>query len=184
MSSRKYKRLILILFCITSTYLSAQPTNLDWYVGTWKYENISNGDEIIVKLKKGIFNIPIVFGGGVEDCLVGVYSYKKNNQLLINNLERINEQQNYSYPIQLLPSSINPTEKFLFSIIDYTIQNGNGKFKYIYSAGSFIELNTISPKTIKWKLVVEEQEYFYYEQIDRFPEGTNLPLEIILTKIE
>jgi len=178
------KTLTTILFCFSISFLFSQNINLDWYVGTWKYENSAYGEELIIKLKKSQWEIPSSFGGGTEDCLVGVYSYKKNNLLLVDNLEKINEQQNYLYPIQLLSSVTNPTGKFSLSIIDFTILNGKGDYKLIYGTGSILEMNTISPKTIKWNLVIDEQEYFYYDQIDRFPKGTNLPKNIILSKIE
>lgn len=71
----------------------------------------------------------------------------------------------------------------MLNIIDYTISNGRGKFKNI-GVPSTISYNSSSPKAINLKLKVVEQEYFYYEQIDRFPEGTSLPKNIILSKIE
>jgi len=176
------KILIVILFCFSITYISAQPANLDWYVGTWKYENTSTGEELIIKLKKSQEVVPPTFGGGIEECLVGVYRYKKNNLILADKLDLFNEN--------LVPFGCPGTisigrdiSHLMLCIKDYTITNGRGKYKTI-SIPSTVVYNTSSPKTIKWKLVVEEQEYFYYEQIDRFPEGTNLPIEIVLTKVE
>ena len=176
------KILLTILFCLSITFLSAQNINLDWYVGTWKYENTSTGEELIIKLKKSQFtNLP-VFGGAVEDCLVGVYKYTKNHQILVDRLDLLNENiVPFSCPITI--SSGKSSLRFLLCVVDYTIVNGREKYKTI-DVPSTVEYISSSPKTIKWKLVVVEQEYFYYEQIDRFPEGTNLPREVILTKVE
>ena len=172
-----------ILFAsLSASLLPAQNIDLDWYVGTWKYENASAGDELIIKLKKSQFtNLP-TFGGSVENCLVGVYRFKKNNQLWIDKLDTFNENLvPFSCPITInLGKNI---LNLLLCVTDYTIVNGRGEYKTI-NVPSRIEYNSSAPKTIKWKIVVEEQEYFYYAQIDRFPEGTNLPTDIILTKVE
>jgi len=176
------KTLITILFCFLISFLFAQNINLDWYVGTWKYQNSANGEELIIKLKKSQWEIPSSFGGGTEDCFVGVYSYKKNNQILVNKLDLFNEElAPFACPITLTNSNV-PSE-LLLNIKDYTTSNGRGKFKII-GIPSTISYNSSSPKAINWKLEVVEQEYFYYEQIDRFPKGTNLPKNIILFKVE
>jgi len=176
------KLLITILFCFSISFLFAQNINLDWYVGTWKYENSANGEELIIKLKKSQWEIPSSFGGGTEDCLVGVYSYRKNNQILVNKLGLFNEElAPFACPITLTPSFA--PSKLMLDIIDYTVTNGRGKFKRI-GIPSTVSYNSSSPNAISWKLEVVEQEYFYYEQIDRFPEGTNLPRSIILFKVE
>ena len=176
---------ILILIISTSfnvNFLFAQNINLDWYVGTWKYENTSTGEELIIKLKRSQFIELPIFGSGIVDCLVGVYRYKANNQTIVDKLDLFNlDLEPYDCPITL--SSRKSTLLLSLSIIDYSITNGRGKFKSI-NVPSTVVYNSSSPKTIKWKLVIEEQEYFYYAQIDRFPEGTNLPIEIILTKVE
>lgn len=176
------KILIILLFCFSITYISAQPANLDWYVGTWRYENTSTGEELIIKLKRSQFTELPIFGSEIVDCLVGVYRYKANNQIIVDKLNLFNlDLEPYDCPITL--SSRKSISLLSLSVIDYSITNGRGKFKSI-NVPSTVVYNTSSPKTIKWKLVVEEQEYFYYEQIDRFPEGTNLPFEIVLTKVE
>lgn len=176
------RSLITILFCFSISFLFAQNINLDWYVGTWKYENTANGEEFIIMLKKIQKLIHPAFGEGTEDCLVGVYSYKKNNQILVNKIDLFNEVLvPYACPITLIQSYAH--SKLMLNIIDYSISNGRGKFKSI-GIPSTISYNSSSPKAINWKLEVVEQEYFYYEQIDRFPEGTNLPRNIILFKVE
>ena len=176
------KILIILLFCFSITYISAQPANLDWYVGTWKYENTSTGEELIIKLKRSQFTELPIFGSEIVDCLVGVYRYKANNQIIVDKLNLFNlDLEPYDCPITL--SSRKSISLLSLSVIDYSITNGRGKFKSI-NVPSTVEYISSSPKTIKWKLVVVEQEYFYYEQIDRFPEGTNLPREVILTKVE
>lgn len=71
------KILTTILFCFSISFLFSQNINLDWYVGTWKYQNSANGEEFIIMLKKTQKLIHPAFGEGTEDCLVGVYSYKK-----------------------------------------------------------------------------------------------------------
>lgn len=176
--------LITILIIFTLTTLPAQSVSLEWYVGTWKYENIQTGDEFIIKLRKAQREIPAVFGGGTEECLVGVYSYKKNNQLLIDNINRFYDNINpVSYPICVFSSNDGLNIKLGLGVIDYTMTNSKSKFKMIYEPSS-LEFNTLSPATIKWKLVVTEQEYIFTPIEERFPRGTNLPMEMILTKVE
>lgn len=176
------KILTTILFCFSISFLFAQNINLYWYVGTWKYENSANGEELIIKLKKTQKLIPLAIGEGTEECLVGVYSYKKNNQILVNKLDLFNKElEPYACPITLTTS--NSPSKLMLNIKDYIISNGRGEYKSI-GVPSTISYNSSSPKAINWMLEVVEQENFYYEQIDRFPEGTNLPKNIILSKVE
>lgn len=170
-----------LLFALIN--LSAQSVTLDFYIGTWKYENTDTGDEFIIKLRKTQYEIPNVFGGGTEDCLVGVYSLKKNNQLIQNNFEKFHETLNpNSYPILILDGLNGNHTELLLSVKDYTLTNSRGEYKFL--SPCHIYFKTLSPKTINWVIKITEQELLFTAPEDRFPTGTNLPTNLILTKVE
>ena len=175
--------LITILIIFTLTTLPAQSVSLEWYVGTWVYSDPSIGEEFTVKLRKVQYEKPVTFGGGFAECLVGVYRYKKDNQTLIDNLNKLyNNTDPILYPIWVLSSTDGLNTKLGLCVVDYTLSNSKGEYKSI--GLSSLEFNTLSPATIKWTLVVTEQEYIFTPIEERFPRGTNLPTEMILTKVE
>lgn len=87
------------------------------------------------------------------------------------------------YPICVFSSNDGLNIRLGLGVIDYTMTNSKSKFKMIYEPSS-LEFNTLSPATIKWTLVVTEQEYIFTPIEERFPRDTNLPTEMILTKVE
>lgn len=114
-------------FIISSFLASAQYTaNLDYFAGTWKYENAGTGEEFILKLKMGNES-------GTGSYLVGAYSYKKNNIVVIDCLHHyyINYTDKFDYPVYATNQShsqslVNPNLLFMFfydSLLNYHSTN-------------------------------------------------------------
>lgn len=108
-------------------FASAQYTaNLDYFAGTWKYENTATGEEFILKLKRG--DEP-----GSGSYLVGAYLYKKNNIVVIDCLNHYykNYANKFEYPVYATnkarnPSWVNPNLLYMFfsdSLLNYRSRN-------------------------------------------------------------
>lgn len=175
---RKLIIVILVFFCFITVY--AQEITLDFCVGTWKYENPSTGEEFIMKLRKTQYEIPHAFGGGMQDCLVGVYLHKKNGIILTDCMNKFldNIKGNY-FPIWITGDN-NP---LYLSIKDYDKKNGHGKVKII-GGSSRLSFYSQSPKQLRMVLKDDGHEGVYVDANDMYPLGTSLPTDIILTKIE
>jgi len=107
------------------------------------------------------------FRGGTQDCLVGVYSFKKNNLLIHNNFDKFYDNIDpISYPIRVLGGANGDHTNLLLRVTDYTLTNSKGKYKSIGPCN--LKFNTLSPKTIKWELEVTEEEFLFTDPVDRF----------------
>lgn len=154
----------------TSALLSGQNIpNYDFYVGTWVYETPS--EQFIMKTKKTDY----VFYGKTVYILIATYRYVKNGVTIyddLNTLSTTNKQMVniWLYSVGDLPSNQVPTRLIL---------QMNDHIKRKQVDGLFIELVSVSPPKIKWKL----KEVEWSQEGDELP-GFSVPEEMILTKVE
>lgn len=171
------KLLLAIVLVLCSVTVKAQYTvNIDYYVGTWKYENSGTGEEFIMKLKKKHEN-------GTGDYLVGAYSYKKNGVIVIDCLYHYSQDyaNKFHYPIYATNSSyalsnVNPNYLYMFF------------YDFIYNYKSRCSALSIEnhiytgsgPKKMEFFLSTGEGVYG-----DNFPPSNfSVPEYLILTKQE
>ena len=177
------KFFILVSLLIIFTNLYSQTSNLNFLIGEWKWTDANGAIEFIIKLRKTQYTLSSYFGGGTKECVVGTYVYKKNGQILIDNSE---EQNQNDEPIQF-PIWIDA--ELGLGVRDYLTINNKGQKKYLSGFSKIEIVSENSPKQIRWiindnreQLIVtidsdDGEDYF-------FPEGTSLPTNIILTKVE
>lgn len=136
-----------------------------------------------MKLRKSQHEIPKVFGGGFEDCLVGVYTHKKSGVIIADCTNQFWDNKDGAYlPIWIMSPKDNRNWLYL-SIKDYNSKNGKGEPK-IMGGDSRLYFHPQSPKTIRMILTDEGYERVYLDEGDVYPTGTTLPTDVILTKIE
>ena len=185
------KKITVILFlCISTITGYSQNEIFDYYVGSWRWENPQTGESFIVTLKKGSHKLNEYNGGGTEECIIGAYKYIKNNIVIIDKsseLEKIYDNS-IRYPIWAdIPSDSTYTVYFI--VQDYEKTNSYGEAKVMGGDGVCrLEYVSSSPKRIRWDLTRVDtggwDELWAVDERQIFPEGTSLPTNIILTKVE
>lgn len=178
----KIKNAILIsILCLNINLLSGQGVvkrqtysiNLEAYVGTWEFT--SGSDIFRITLKKGSKDIDTSFGS----CLIGDYSYSKNNVILdnylISEIPTIYNEITYKSIIifadngkLISVNSANPNELYMYF---YDKQ----RKKRVYSG----RIQLISPTQIRWILEDDEGDY---DADDWVEPGFSVPTNIIMTK--
>ena len=170
---------ILVLTGIFSINLYAQHTeNLDFYVGTWKYENQQTGEEFVLKLRKTSY---VLHNNVSPECVVGAYTYKKNGQIVTDCMDK------FSLNLNIMPvfatnssqssSSVNPNRLYMY-VTDYGKFCPNGDTKRTRSNELLLESNA-SPNKIRWILKNDRGPVLADEAP---PEEFSIPVDIILTK--
>ena len=177
--------IVIVMFFISGTCnLYSQTFNVDFFEGEWRWSDSSGENEFTIILKRKVYNRLKAFGGGVDDCLVGVYKYKKDGNIVVDKLSELNKDVNVvQYPIWI-------TSYLGLGVWDYLTRNGRGEYKYMGSPFCKVEIISLdTPKQIRWILDdTGEQVVITFGDEDGeqyfFPEGTALPTDIVLTKIE
>lgn len=170
------KILITLLSVLFFTLADAQnySANLDFYVGTWVYSDPSIGEEFTVKLRKTYRNDKY----GINHCLVGAYTYKKDGQIVSDCMVKFNDQVDALYmPIyasnSVLHQGVNPNRLYMY-LRDFVMR------KKTFSNEIEI-ISSTNPKQIHWILRNDEGEY---ETKDLPPDEFSIPTDVILTKVE
>ena len=178
------KKVILIVFMILSIDLYSQKINLTSLAGVWRWQDSATDSEFVISVKKINFNWPQILGGQLDSAIVGGYKYKKNGVVLVDKLSEVSV------------SKINPavytvwvTANSSLSVTDYLTKNGRGESKYLSDQSKIEIISLDSPKQIRWILNDKREQVvvtFGDEDGDQyfFPDGTALPTDIVLTKIE
>ena len=177
------KQLILAVFVLLSMDLFSQDINLTSLAGVWRWQDTATDSEFEISIKKINFNWSQYLGGQLDSALVGGYKYKKNGVVLVDKLSEVSA--NKTDPAEFL---IWIDASCLLNVSDCLTKNGKGEYKD-FSDRSRIEIISLTPKQIRWiiednseRIVVGLSE----EEVNSlvFPDGTALPTDIILTKIE
>ena len=175
---KNINKILITLLSVLFFYLAdAQnySANLDFYVGTWVYSDPSIGEEFTVKLRKTYRNDKY----GINHCLVGAYTYKKDGQILSDCMAKFNDQVDALYmPIYatnsvLRQSLVNPNRLYMY-LEDFVMR------KTTFSNEIEI-ISSTNPKQIHWILRNDEGEY---ETKDLPPDEFSIPTDVILTKVE
>ena len=157
---------IAILF---ATNLYAQ--NLSSYEGTWRYTNTSTNEEFTIKLRKTVGQ----FSWGSEECLVGAYLYKRNDTIVLDNMNMFNSNiEPDDMPILVFS---NPIGLYVF---DYGIIT-RGKPKFVGGSLVLIRENDGTVKLL-WKL--EDAKGAMLVGINDVPRGFTIPSDVALLKVQ
>ena len=158
-------------------------TNLDFYVGTWRYTNTTTKEEFTIKLRKSVY---ITMTNIKWDCVVGAYTYKKNGVVVLDNMNKYMNDRSIGNPVPIYATNsretaaeLNPNE-LEASIQDYGIL-WPGSALPKSGRGVITIVSTGNPKKIHWELKDSEGIVI----IDHTPPpGFSIPTDMILTKIE
>ena len=179
----------ILLLNIVSILGYSQNEIFDYYVGSWKWENIQTGDSFELVLKKGSAVISESFGGGTEDCIIGAYKYVKNGMTFIDKISELGKNYDDAiwYPIWAeMPENIK--EIMYFIVQDYEKINSFGDPKVLGAGECKLAFVSSNPKQMRWDLTRVDKEnwdvLWVADERQIFPEGTSLPTNIILTKVE
>ena len=172
----------LAMLILPITNISAQQNvNLTPYTGTWKYTNPSTKEELTIKLRETTQQVPQIFGGHIEKCLVGIYIYKKNGQVIIDNSSQFTSNKSpLEMPIYAGSSADDGRipNTLSLSIEDYgKMKNGRPKS----SDGLLVLISSSTPKKIQWQ--IKERRGTFFEE-DMPPLGFTIPTDAIFTKVE
>ena len=176
------KIFILTLLLISYSNLYPQNIDLEFFKGEWK--GTVGNSELHIFLKDTIYNIPAIFGGTTEPALIGAYIYKNNGNTIINNVGELGNS--YSSPIDY-PIWI--SNLLNLGVWDYLTVNGKGQKKFLAGFSKIEIISENSPKQIRWIINDNQEQLIVTIDSDDgedyfFPEGTSLPTNIILTKVE
>jgi hypothetical protein len=145
-------------------------SNLEAYVGTWKYE--SGGEVFTLVLKKGTENTNLFY----HDCLIGGYRHVKNGQLqgdYTQNLPDVITEDNYFIPDCPSFKGSNGCARpdcVLSYIRFYFWDRGYGE----YSLDGHLTL--LSPTTVRFR--VWQSEYWGAAR-----GSITVPQDVVLTKV-
>ena len=174
--------LILTGFSIIS--LQAQrpvyTANLDFYAGTWKYENQQTGEEFVLKLRKTSF----VDQNVTRECVVGAYTYKKNGLIVVDCMNQFSSTQTsprnmpvYANNGSLYQDKVNPNELRMF-VTDFGKFAPNGDTKRT-RINELLLVSNASPNKIRWIL---KDDGGAFEANELPPNGFSIPEDMILIK--
>ena len=166
--------LIIILVSVFSINLQAQHTaNLDFYVGTWKYENQQTGEEFVLKLRKTVKYS--------DYCVVGAYTYKKNGQIVTDCMDKfslnLDKMPVFATNSQIIPDQVDPNKLRMF-VSDFGKFCPNGDVKETLS-NELLIISNATPNKIRWLLKNDRGPVLEDEAP---PEEFSIPVDIILTR--
>ena len=177
------KKFILIVFMILSVDLYSQKTNLTSLEGIWRWQDTATDSEFEISIKKINFNWPQYLGGQLDSALVGGYRYKKDGKILVEKLSEVYvNKDSFEYSVTIY-------SWMYLNICDYLTKNGRGESKYLSDQSRIEIVSKNDPKQIRW-IIEDNSERIVVglsdEEVDSlvFPDGTALPTDIVLTKIE
>ena len=174
---KKIFYITLIVLVLPIIDIHAQKSiNYDFYIGTWRYVNTKTNEELTIKLRETTHQVPPIFGGHIEECLAGVYIYKKNGQIIIDNSDQF--MSNFHvFDMPIYASGDPPTPNRLFlGVRDYG-KLWNGKPK---GGIGLIIIESNNPKKIRWQ--VGDSEGIWIDEAP--PAGFSIPTDAVFTKVE
>ena len=196
--------LIIVLTGIWTLNLHAQSSipkrtvysaNLDFFVGTWRYENPQTGEEFILRLRKtsdhGSHTV------NARELVVGTYTYKKNGQIITDCMDKFDSDIHIlMMPIRATNSTPNPatldSNRLRMSVRDYGKRAPNGDVKSSHDNNELLIVSTSSPNQIRWTLREDRGQRFYIfleegeeEPLSPVPSvGFSIPTDMILTRVQ
>jgi len=174
----------IILASVCSLSLYAQHTaNLDFFVGTWRYENPQTGEEFILKLRK-TSHLLTPSDAFATEYVVGAYTYKKSGQTIIDCMDKFDQNLHiHTMPIRATNSVINQSwvnpNRLRMSVFDYGKFAPNGDAKRTGS-NELLIVSSITPNQIRWILKNDRGPVLEEEAA---PLEFSIPTDIILTRV-
>jgi hypothetical protein len=181
----KTLKTLILASVITAQLYAQQPkpiytANLDFYTGTWLYENTKTGEEFILKLRK----VSEVTQGYPHESIVGVYTYKINGYIVTNCMDKFDSTQirPVSMPVYVTNASWfqhapDPNKLRMF-VTDFNKLAINGHHKRTLS-NELLLVSSGTPNQIHWILKNDSGEIFADEAT---PIEFSIPTDIILTR--
>jgi len=179
--------LTLILASICSLGLYAHTANLEFFVGTWRYENPQTGEVFILKLRKTSYLL--THATVPTDYVVGAYTFKRNGQIVTDCMDKFDSDIHiFRMPVRATdfvrdPDLLKPN-RLEMSVLDFGKFAPNGDVK----RAGFSELLIVSatePHQIRWILREPRGPVFIFEGEEDgiHPLGFSIPTDIILTRV-
>ena len=169
--------------------------NLDFFVGTWKYENPQTGEEFILKLRKT--SILLTHFTVETDLVVGAYTYKKNGQIVTDCMDKFDSDIHvFMMPIDATNASINPAwvdpNRLRMVVRDYGKRAPNGDVKTSRNENELSVVSASHPNQIRWILREDRGQRFYIfleegeeEPLCPIPPlGFSIPTDMVLTRVQ
>ena len=157
-------------------------TNLDFYVGTWRYTNTPTNEEFTIKLRKSVYTAYNIR----EDCVVGAYTYKRNGVVVLDNMNEYTKDRSMGVHVPIFASNASETaslsnpNRLRSEVEDYGILWPDSKLPKS-GQGIITIVSTVNPKKIRWELKDGEGPRIVGHHP---PMGFSIPTDIILTKVE
>ena len=168
-----------LLFSITG-YAQINFANLDFFVGTWKYEDSVTGDELTVKFKRSHYLSP---RNEIIYCIVCAYTYKKYGSVVTDCMNKFDAPlEPHAMPIYASNTSthlnLNELGWLYMFFDDYGRFSPNGTMKRTHN-NQLVVLSRYSPYQIQWTL--EDQGGFFTAD-EMPPDDFSVPANVVLTK--
>jgi len=182
----------IILAVFFTVNLQAQHTaNLDFFVGTWRYENPQTGEEFILKLRKTSHLLRPLDPFPTE-YVVGAYTFKRNGQIVTDCMEKFDSDMHiFRMPVRATNSSRNPDwvdpNSLWMTVRDYGIRAPNGSVKTSGDDTELLIVSATEPHQIRWILREQRGPIFIFEEGEEdgiHPRGFSIPTDIILTRVQ
>ena len=176
----------IVLAVFFAINLQAQHTaNIDFFVGTWRYENPQTGEEFILKLRK-ISHLLMPSDPFPTEYVVGAYTFKRNGQIVTDCMDKFDSDV---HPVRatnstLRPSTVNPN-RLRMSVSDYGKRAPNGSVKTTGDNNELLIVSATEPHQIRWILREDRgvRAIFEGEEDGIHPLGFSIPTDIILTRV-
>ena len=156
--------------------------NLDFFVGTWKYENDQISETFTLRLRKVRDTIHTTIIEGVA----GAYTHFRMDRRGANCMDQffLPSKSPSSMPVYATndasdKNAVNP-DKLRMRVTDYGLHASNGDAKRVYNCELSI-VSKDSPQQIRWILKDDLGGLMLTEEVP--PPGFTLPTDIILTKV-
>ncbi|MCL2416457.1 MAG: hypothetical protein FWD02_00790 [Bacteroidales bacterium] len=191
--------LIIALVGIGSLSLYAQQpaprtsysTNLDFFVGTWRYENPQTGEEFTLRLRKTSYHLMPTHIINATDYVVGAYTFKRNGQIVTDCMDKFNSDRSaLAMPVSATnatfsPCRVNPN-RLGMRVRDYGKRAPNGSVKTSGDGSELLIVSATEPHQIRWILREERGPIFLFDgegEDGIHPDGFSIPTDIILTRV-
>ena len=156
--------------------------NLDFFVGTWKYENDQISETFTLRLRK----VCDTSNNVIYEAVAGAYTHFRLDRRGVNCMNEFfsTSKSPVSMPVYATNdasdrNAVNPNKLRMF-VTDYGLYAPNGDAKRVYNCELSI-VSKDSPQQIRWILKDDLGGLMLTEEVP--PPGFTLPTDIILTKV-
>ena len=156
--------------------------NLDFFVGTWKYENDQISETFTLRLRK----VCDTSNNVIYEAVAGAYTHFRLDRRGVNCMNEFfsTSKSPVSMPVYATNdasdrNAVNPNKLRMF-VTDYGLRAPNGEAKRMYK-NELLIVSKDTPNQIRWILKDELDGEMLTEEVP--PPGFTLPTDIILRKV-